>query len=283
MIGCVVLTTGRRPETLQRGVESLLRQRGVEVDVVVTGNGWRPEGLPAGARGVYRETDDGIPAGRNFGARHARGELLLFLDDDAALATDEALARLAALFDDPTLGMVQPRVEAAGDGAPAREWVPRLRAGSRLRSGDVTHVWEGAVLVRRSVFDAIGGWPEDFRMVHEGIDLGWRVMDAGYRVFYAADVAALHPPYAGSMHNPRDFYYGARNRAWLGRRRLPWVLAIPYVASYAARTVPHLDTAGKRRAALRGYRDGLRAPGPRQRLRWRTVWRMTRAGRPPVL
>lgn len=284
MIGCVVLTAGRRPEPLRRAVESLLAQTGVELDVVVVGNGWDPSGLPAGARGVFRATDDGIPAGRNFGARHARGELVLFLDDDAALATGDALARLAARFDDPSLGMVQPRVDPLGDGPPAREWVPRLRAGSRHRSGVITHVWEGAVLVRRAAFDAAGGWPEDFRMVHEGIDLSWRVMDAGYRILYAADVAALHPPYAGgSMHNPRDFYYGARNRAWLGRRRLPWVLAIPYVLSYAARTVPHLDSPGKRRAALRGYRDGLRSPGERRPLRARTLWRMTRAGRPPVL
>jgi len=49
------------------------------------------------------------------------------------------------------------------------------------------------------------------------------------------------------------------------------------------RTVPRLDSGAKRRAALRGYRDGARGPypGPR-RLAWRTIARMTRLGRPPV-
>jgi GT2 family glycosyltransferase len=281
MIGCVVLTTGKRPESLRAGVESLLRQQGVEVDVVVAGNGWEPTGLPAGARGVGKETDTGIAAGRNFGARHARGELLFFLDDDAALASDDALAQIAALFAaDAALGMVQPRVDST-EGAPAREWVPRLRASDRMRSGDVTHVWEGAVAVRRDAFSVAGGWPEDFKLVHEGVELAWRVMDAGYRVHYAAQVAALHPP--SSVHHEWDYYYGARNRMWLARRHLPAPMAVPFVLAFVARTLPHLDTRGKRRAALRGYRDGFRAPGERSRLRARTLWRMARLGRPPVV
>jgi hypothetical protein len=38
------------------------------------------------------------------------------------------------------------------------------------------------------------------------------------------------------------------------------------------------------RDVLRGYRDGATKPaGPRHPIRWRTVWRMTRTGRPPVI
>ena len=283
-VGCVVLTQGGRPDDLRRALESLLRQRDVELDVVVVGNGWAPTGLPAGVRGVERPTDEGIPAGRNFGVPHVHGELLFFLDDDASLPDHDALARVAALFTaDADLGMAQLRVAPATPGPAAREWVPRLRVGDRARSSDVTAVWEGAVAIRRSVFDAVGGWPAAFRFVHEGVDLAWRVMDAGYRVRYVGDVVALHPPYTRAR---RDYhhYFGARNRVWLARRYLPAPLAVPFVVAFAARTLPRLDTAARRRAALRGYRDGLRPPGPgRAPLRARTLWRMTRLGRPPVL
>ena len=71
----------------------------------------------------------------------------------------------------------------------------------------------------RAVFDRVGGWPADFRIIHEGIDLGWRVMDAGYRVQYAGDVPALHPPYVPAR-NDYGYYFGARNRVWLARRYL---------------------------------------------------------------
>jgi GT2 family glycosyltransferase len=281
--GCVVLTQGRRPRELADALASLLRQRGVGLDVVVVGNAWAPSGLPAGVRGVERPVDDGIPGGRNFGVPHVSGELLFFLDDDAGLADDDALARVAAKFAaDPRLGMVQLRVDPRGPGPAAREWVPRLRVGDRMRSGDVTHVWEGAVAIRRAVFDAVGGWSGDLRFVHEGVDLGWRVLDAGYRIHYAGDVAALHPPY--SERNDWDYYFGARNRTWLARRYLPWPLAIPFVASFALRTLPRLDSGAKRRAALRGYRDGLSGDyGERRRLRAATLLRMTRLGRPPVI
>ena len=44
--GCIVLTQNERPDDLRRAVESLLAQEGVEVDIVVVGNGSEPEGVP---------------------------------------------------------------------------------------------------------------------------------------------------------------------------------------------------------------------------------------------
>jgi GT2 family glycosyltransferase len=279
----VVLTQGRRPDELQRGLESLLAQQGVDLDVVVVGNGWAPSGLPDGVRGVERATDEGIPAGRNFGVPHVRGELLFFLDDDASLAEPDALARVAQKFAaDPRLGLVQLRVDPSEPGPVAREWVPRLRVGDRERSSDVTHVWEGAVAIPRRVFDEVGGWPGDFRFVHEGVDLAWRVMDAGYRVHYAGDVTAVHPPYRPAR-NEYGYYFGARNRVWLARRYLPLPLGALFVATFVVRALPRLSSVDRLRRAARGYRDGMKGPcGPRRRLRARTLLRMTLAGRPPV-
>jgi GT2 family glycosyltransferase len=282
--GCVVLTMGRRPEDLRLALDTLLAQRGVELDVVVVGNAWEPTGLPDGVCGVGSPENLGIPAGRNLGVPHTRGELLFFLDDDASLAAPDALAAVARRFEaDPGLGLLQLRVAPRDGGGSARDWVPRLRVGDRSRSSEITVVWEGAVAMRRSVFEAVGGWPGDFRFVHEGIDLGWRVMDAGHRVAYAGDIVALHPSPTGVPHG-YTFYYGARNRMWLARRHLPLPLAILYVAGFVVRTMPRLRSRRDAREALRGYSDGLRGPGGvRNPLGARTLWRMTRAGRPPIM
>jgi GT2 family glycosyltransferase len=282
--GCVLLTMGRRPEDLRLALASLLAQEGVATDVAVVGNTWQPTGLPDGVRGVFSADNVGIPAGRNLGVPAVAGELLFFLDDDASLAEPDALARVARRFaDDPGLGLLQLRVEPRGGGARARDWVPRLRVGDPARSSDITAVWEGAVAIRRSVFEAVGGWPGDFEFVHEGIDLAWRVMGAGHRVAYAGEIVALHPSPTRTPHG-YSFYYGARNRVWLARRHLPLPLAVVYVANFALRSLPRLRSGGNARDALRGYRDGLRGPGgARKPLRVRTLWRMTRAGRPPIM
>ena len=275
---------GRKPQDLRQALDSLLAQRGVETDIVVVGNAWEPAGLPDGVRGVGSPENLGIPAGRNLGVPHVSGELLFFLDDDASLASPGALAAVARRFEaDPALGLLQLRVAPRDGGASARDWVPRLRVGDRSRSSDITAVWEGAVAMRRSVFDAVGGWPADFRFVHEGIDLGWRVMDAGHRVAYAGDIVALHPSPTGRPHG-YSFYYGARNRVWLARRHLPLALGAVYVTGFVLRTLPRLRSRQDARDALRGYWDGVRGPaGERRPLRARTLWRMTRAGRPPIM
>jgi GT2 family glycosyltransferase len=138
----------------------------------------------------------------------------------------------------------------------------------------------------RRVYDEVGGWPALFRFVHEGVDLAWRVMDAGYRVHYMADRAVLHPlPAPVASRHGYSRYFGARNRVWLARRHLPLPLGALFVGTFAIRTLPLLvRSPSDIRRALRGYRDGMRQPcGRRRKLRWRTLVRMTRAGRPPLL
>ena len=283
--GCVVLTMGRRPESLHAAVSSLLAQRDVDLDVVVVGNGWQPEGLPPGVRGLGLPDNVGIPAGRSAGVPHVRGELLFFLDDDAQLSADDTLSRLAELFAvDPTLGLVQPRV-VDPDGRPApRRWVPRLRVGDPARSSDVTAVWEGAVAVRRTAYDAAGGWADPFFYGHEGIDLAWAVWDAGARVRYVGDLVVLHEA-NDPARQPLLHRLSARNRVWLARRRLPLPLAVIYPSVWlVASLVRSRRSPAAIRDTLRGYAAGLREdPGPRRPMRWQTVWRMTLAGRPPLL
>jgi GT2 family glycosyltransferase len=285
LIGVVVLTQGRRPAELERAVRSVLAQEGVRTDVVVVGNGWTPAELPDGVRALALRENVGIPAGRNAGVPHVDGDLLLFLDDDAALPSPDFLAEAARRFAaDPRLGLLQPRVDATDGRTPPRRWTPRMRVGDRRRSSPVFSVWEGAVVTRRAVFDRAGGWPAPFFYAHEGIELAWRVWDAGATVHYAGDLAATHPVTATTRH--ADFFrLNARNRVWLARRNLPWVLGVPYVLTWTAlQVVRSVRTPATLLPWSRGWAEGWRTPaGPRRPLRWNTIMRMTRQGRPPVV
>jgi len=282
--GVVLLTMGTRPQELARGLASLQSQVEVELDIVVVGNGWEPAGLPDGVKGRHLEVNLGIPAGRNAGVADVEGELLFFLDDDAALADPQFLATVAARFAaDPGLGLVQPRVvDPTGLSAPGR-WVPRLRVGDPAEPGPATSLWEGAVAIRRSLFDRIGGWPDEFFYAHEGIDLVWRVWDEGYTPWYAGDLVVHHPVIDPARH---EEYYrlNARNRVWLARRNLPVVLEPIYVGTWVGMTLLRVHDRKALRAWFGGLNDGMREkPSGRRVMHWSTVWAMSKAGRPPVI
>ncbi len=282
--GVVVLTQGGRPDDLARGLRSLLAQRDVVLDVVVVGNGWEPVGLPDGVRGLGLPENLGIPAGRNAGVPLVSGDLLFFLDDDASLPDDSVLSRMAAHFDaDPELGLIQPRV-VDPDGRPApRRWTPRLRVGDPGRSSPAMSVWEGAVALTRPAFDFSGGWPEEFWYAHEGIELAWRVWDGGFHVRYDGEIEVHHPAIQPTRH--AEFYrLQARNRVWLARRNLPLPLAVLYVVNWAVVGGVRLRSGWAWRETLHGYGQGLTvACGVRRPISWHTVWRMGRAGHPPLI
>ncbi len=282
--GVVVLTMGNRPDDLKRGLTSLTSQRDVEVDVVVVGNGWQPVGLPDGVKAKGLPENLGIPAGRNAGVSLVEGELLFFLDDDACLPEDDILARMAAQFEaDPTLGMIQPRVvDPDGREAP-RRWIPRVRVGDPTQSSPAMNVWEGAVAIRRAAFEFAGGWPEPFWYAHEGIELAWRVWDGGFYVRYDGEIEVHHPAIQPTRH--AEFYrFQARNRVWLARRNLPLPVGVIYVLVWAGVSALRLRSRPALLETLRGYRIGLTESGGQRRpMSWRTIWRMTRAGRPPII
>ena len=255
------------------------------LDVVVVGNAWMPVDLPAGVRSVHLPENLGIPAGRNAGADAVTGDYIFFLDDDASIPSPTFLAdAIATIEADPTIGLLQPRVVDPSGVSNPRRWIPRIRKGDPEHSSSVFSVWEGATLLPRPVYDAAGGWGAPYFYAHEGIELAWRVWDSGHRVLYAGDLVANHPAIDPARHS---YYYrlNARNRVWLAKRNLPWVLAPLYVASW---TGIQLLRSIRRPAGLRAWLGGWVAgwrenPGGRRRIKWVTVWRMTRSGRPPLV
>lgn len=288
-VAVVVLTQGARPVELRRGVDSVLAQQGVTTDIVVVGNGWDPAtsdpALPDGVRTLALPENVGIPAGRNAGVPLVAGEWLFFLDDDADIPSPAFLAdAVAKLQADPGIGMLQPRLRVPGGAASPRRWIPRIRKGDPERSSNVFAVLEAAVVLPREVFERAGGWADPFFYAHEGIDLAWKVWDQGRRVWYAGDLVAEHPSVSPTRHS---YYYrlNARNRVWLARRNLPAVLIPLYVGSWTGiQLLRWFRKPAVLRAWFGGWAEGWRTdPGERRPLRWRTVLRMTAAGRPPVI
>lgn len=288
-IGVVVLTMGNRPVELQRALESLLAQRSVAIDAVVVGNGWDPMDIPEGIKTHFLPENLGIPAGRNAGVKQIQGEYLCFLDDDSWFIDDDFLITAVERFRHyPRMGLLQPRItDPENEDQNPRRWIPRLKKRTALEPSKVFHVGETCLVTTRKIFDATGGWAGGFWYAHEGIELAWRVWDTGTYVWYAGDLRIGHPIVDPRRHD--EFYrLNARNRVWLARRNLPAPFIWIYPTSWML-----VECLRMRRnsAAVKQYLAGWKAGWkgspwyrePRAKLRWITLWRMTLAGRPPIL
>nr|WP_314223568.1 glycosyltransferase [Streptomyces sp. DSM 40713] len=286
-VDVVVLTMNDRDREFRTAMSSVLAQQSVDLRIVIVGNGVEPDYVPDGVQSVTLSTNTGIPEGRNVGARAlAAGdaEFVLFFDNDAILPDPHTLTRLIAEFDrHPDAAYVQPRIADPATGETLGRWVPRLRSSDARRSGVVTVMAEGIVLVRRADFDAVGGWPGHFFLFHEGVDLSWRLWDLGRVGWYAGDIEVHHPATNPARHGP--FYrMVARNRVWVARRRLPAVLIPVYLATWVVISLWRFRSSGNLGVWFRGFAEGLRGgQGERRPMSWRTVWRLTRAGRPPIV
>ena len=284
-LSCVILTMGDRPAEVNRAIDSVLTQRGAQVELVVVGNGAEVTGLPTGVRTVLLPENVGVAAGRNAGVQACGGDVVLFLDDDGWYPDPGLASYVAARFAAaPALAVLSMQVVDPEGGPGARWHVPRLRAGDPERSSVVTTFLGGASAIRRPAYLEAGGYPDEFFYGHEETDLAWRLLDRGYRLEYDAAARMCHHTLPNARYDTfrrRD----GRNRVLLARRNLPWPLAAVYLANWMALTVAR--ERGKP-ASLRpwftGFAEGWRTdPGRRRPISLGTAWRMTRAGRPPVI
>ncbi|MCM2386778.1 glycosyltransferase family 2 protein [Streptomyces albipurpureus] len=280
---------GDRPDDLRALLDSVAAQKGDPIAVVVVGNGAPVTGVPEGVRTVELPENLGIPGGRNagieaFGPSGSEVDALLFLDDDGLLPNTSTAELVREAFSaDPKLGILSFRIADPETGVTQRRHVPRLRASDPMRSSRVTTFLGGASAARTAVFAEVGGLPAEFFYAHEETDLAWRALDAGWGIDYRSDMLLHHPTTAPSRH---AVYHRmvARNRVWLARRNLPAPLVPIYLGVWVLLTLARRPSAFALKAWLGGFAEGWRTPsGPRRPMKWRTVWRLTRLGRPPVI
>jgi len=283
---CIVVTMGNRPGELARALDSALVQRDADLDVILVLNGCAaPPGLPDGVHVLALPENLGPTGGRNRGAEAAAGcDLLLFLDDDAWYPDEHVAARVIDRFrKDSALGILSLRIDDP-EGRRERRQVPRLRAGDAFRSSAVTTFIEGHCAIARAVFERAGGFPEEFFIYHEGTDLAWRAIDAGFTVRYAGDIAVNHPAEPPAQRHAGVHRLKSRNRVYLARRLLPVPFLLVYPVVWLVIDLLRARSLGGARALIAGTWDGIRSDaGPRRPISWRAVWRLTRAGRPPVI
>ena len=76
-----------------------------------------------------------------------------------------------------------------------------------------------AFVIRRKIFEAVGGFDRNFFMYAEDVDLSWRVRAAGYTIIYCPNALIRHNSYCvkGEI-KPLQYGYSMRNNLLMRRR-----------------------------------------------------------------
>jgi GT2 family glycosyltransferase len=168
------------------------------------------------------------------------------------------------------------------DGATSRRHVPRAGNGDPGESGQVAYFLGGACAIRREAYDQVGGYFTELFYGHEEVELSWRLIDVGWTIRYLADVEVFHPRTEIGRHAD-GWRLTGRNRVWIARRTLPWPVAIVHVAAWLVLGAVRAPGGDCRRSYLRGWWSGWRGEIDRRPIRWSTVVKLTKLGRPPII
>ena len=264
---------GRR--WLEGCLGALRRQEGPAFDVVVVDNAstdgsaeFVRERFPE-CQVVALDANVGFAAGNNAGARGASGPYLVFLNNDTEVAPGWLAALVRAAQRDPSVGLVSSQVvfmdrpgiiDSAGDG------YLRCGGGFKHRHGQLADRQSGdcevfgacgaAFLIRRDLFETLGGFDEDLFMVYEDVDLSYRARLRGARCTLASAALVRH---AGSASlgklSEQAVYYGQRNLEWTWIKNSPRSIlwrSLPSHLLYDVAGLAGYARAGQLRAWLRG-------------------------------
>jgi O-antigen biosynthesis protein len=226
----IIIPTKDQPRLLTRCVESLLACEYPNQEILVVDTGSvTPEARAVNARlaaqpGVRLIDWDrpfNFSAVNNFAVRQARGEVLAFLNDDTEVITPDWLERMLEHALRPNVGAVGAKllypdetVQHAGIVLGLKDKIcGHLLHHARNDAGYAHHLTvarnvsavTGACLVmRRSVFDEVAGFEEQFAGDFNDVDLCLKVRQRGYQVIWTPHARLFHHECQtrGTIDNP---------------------------------------------------------------------------------
>ena len=158
---------------------------------------------------VYWSDEFNYSAINNFGVKHARGDYLLLLNNDVEVITTDWLEELTANCQRKDVGIVGARLYYPDDtiqhagivigigGVAGALFVgmPRMFTGYLHKAAiqqDLSAVTAACMMVKRSVYEELGGLEEELKVAFNDVDFCLRAREKGYLVVYDPNVELYH-------------------------------------------------------------------------------------------
>jgi glycosyltransferase involved in cell wall biosynthesis len=186
---------------ITEAIQSVLDQTIADSEIIVVDDGSSDEltvrtllELQTPRTRVFRTDNRGLPAARNFAAKQATGTLFCALDADDRLAPTWFERALDVLEARPDVAFVSHWLETFGD--ERWKWTP---AACDLPALLARNTVNGAAVVRRTAFEAVGGYDERMRDGCEDWDFWLRLVEQGFSGTIVPEILFYYRRNAASM------------------------------------------------------------------------------------
>jgi GT2 family glycosyltransferase len=178
---------------------ALVPSAGRETEIIVVDDGSTDDTPNVtsqfGVQVLRLERNSGAGAARNHGARHATGDVLLFVDSDVVVVPDTVARVVRVLEERPDLAAVFGSYDAAPRASGLVSQFRNLLHHFVHQQGDpeASTFWAGCGAIRRAVFETTGGFDTGrYTRAIEDIELGYRLRDAGHRILLDKGLRVTH-------------------------------------------------------------------------------------------
>lgn len=199
----VITVSYRSASCIAECVRSVLEQEGVRTEMIIVDNASPDQtvevlrGLAGNIKVLENDVNIGFGRGCNQGFAASRGRFIHFLNPDARLMGPDALATLCeAMEQHAAWGLAGMRVLSAEGHPkqPSTEYPDQrhVRNDFSALPGKIAWVGGASMMVRRSVFESLGGFDPNFFLYGEETDLCLRLRQQGHEIGYVDDVEVRH-------------------------------------------------------------------------------------------
>ena len=216
-------------------------------------------GSDARVRYLRNEKNSFQAVSRNNGRKAAKGQYLLFLDDDNIVHPDILTELLKVFAAHPRAGLVAPMAIHQRKGrentiwslgsdfsrwtSQPKDFKPNWPLAELPEAPLVypTTYYPNGFMVTARAFDKVGGFDERYEQIFEESDFGWLLMEAGYEGYIATTARTDHYGFLEpgcvpalrqlGIEKPRRTYCFARNRLRFARKHFNFlqILSVMFV------------------------------------------------------
>ncbi len=246
----IVVANYEGESCLPECLNSLAEQSYRNVEIIVVDNASRDGSRKLVEQSYPRiqleclDCNRGFAAAVNAGIEVSRGEFIVILNNDTRAEPDFVKELYSALSEESHAAMATPKmlfargpeiINSMGLGYSITGTNHDIGFGLKDGPQFNERKWVfgpcgGAGMYRRSMFDDVGPFDEDFFMYYEDVDFSFRAQLAGYKCIFVPTARIYHTEGASSASLPkaRDYYF-ARNSLGVLLKNFPARLLFKYL------------------------------------------------------